>query len=83
MLRRQTINTRISMTKTSHHSNWSTIPRPNLGIDFSHDLEDREVDSVSLNLKHLDHFFLFEKQLNYFASKEKYSFEYRKNHNIV
>ena len=50
LLRKQTINTRISTTKMSHHSNWSTILRPNLEIDFSHDLEDREVDSVSLNL---------------------------------
>merc|ERR1712131_150005 len=46
LLRRQTINTRISTTKMSHHSNWSTILRPNLEIDFSHDLEDREVDSL-------------------------------------
>merc|ERR1712126_519477 len=45
LLPRQTINTRISTTRMSHHSNWSTILRPNLEIDFSHDLEDREVDS--------------------------------------
>merc|ERR1712212_1005865 len=33
----QTNNTRISTTRMSHHSNWSTTLKPNLEIDFSLD----------------------------------------------